>query len=133
MNDLELLNFITQYISVSLPPNIDQEKFNDLVKVGVKEDKREALWRLAFNYNKRKKDFTLIEDYFIEKRDAYYLLELISAVNEDLNMDKLIDKVVATKDKKFIMNCAIQAKKLYLISEEDYEKYKEKYKNFLNS
>ena len=133
MNDLELLNFITQYIYVSLPPNIDQEKFNDLVKVGIKEDKREALWRLAFNYNKRKKDFTLIEYYFIEKRDAYYLLELISAVNEDLNMDKLIDKVVATKDKKFIINCAIQAKKLYLISEEDYEKYKEKYKNFLNS
>ena len=131
MNDLELLNFITQYISVSLPPNIDQEKFNDLVKVGIKEDKREALWRLAFNYNKRKKDFTLIEDYFIEKRDAYYLLELISAVNEDLNMDKLIDKVVATKDKKFIMNCAIQAKKLYLISEEDYEKYKEKYKDVI--
>lgn len=130
MNDLELLNFITQYISVSLPPNIDQEKFNDLVKVGIKEDKREALWRLAFNYKMRKMDFILIENYFIDKRDDYYLLELISAVNEDLNMDKLIDKVVATKDKKFIMNCAIQAKKLYLISEEDYEKLREKYKNF---
>ena len=44
----------------------------------------------------------LIEDYFIEKRDDYYLTELISAVREDLNMKKLKKKVIATKDKKFI-------------------------------
>ena len=102
LNDYELLEFIAQYISVPMPPQISQEKFNDLVKVGIENDEREWLWRLAFNYNEKNKDFSLIEDYFIEKRDDYYLIELISAVREDLNMKKLKKKVIATKDKKFI-------------------------------
>lgn len=102
MNDMELLEFITEYISVPMPPQITQKAFDDLVSVGIKEDKREALWRLAFNYNRKKMNFFRIEDYFIEKRDDYYLAELVSAVGEDLDMDKLINKIISTKDKKFI-------------------------------
>lgn len=102
MNDYELLEFIAQYISVPMPPQIDQEKFNDLVEVGIKNNEREWLWRLAFNYNRKNKDFSIIEDYFIEKKDSYYLTELISAVREDLDMKKLKKKVLATNDKKFI-------------------------------
>ena len=102
LNDYELLEFIAQYISVPMPPQISQEKFDKIVKIGIENDEREWLWRLAFNYNEKNKDFSLIEDYFIEKRDDYYLTELISAVREDLNMKKLKKKVIATKDKKFI-------------------------------
>lgn len=102
LNDYELLEFIAQYISVPMPPQISQEKFDKILKVGIENDEREWLWRLAFNYNEKNKDFSLIEDYFIEKRDDYYLTELISAVREDLNMKKLKKKVIATKDKKFI-------------------------------
>ena len=102
LNDYELLEFIAQYISVPMPPQISQEKFDKIVKVGIENNEREWLWRLAFNYNEKNKDFSLIEDYFIEKRDDYYLTELISAVREDLNMKKLKKKVIATKDKKFI-------------------------------
>lgn len=102
LNDYELLEFIAQYISVPMPPQISQEKFDKIAKVGIENDEREWLWRLAFNYNEKNKDFSLIEDYFIEKRDDYYLTELISAVREDLNMKKLKKKVIATKDKKFI-------------------------------
>lgn len=102
LNDYELLEFIAQYISVPMPPQISQEKFDKIVKVGIENDEREWLWRLAFNYNEKNKDFSLIEDYFIEKRDDYYLIELISAVPDDLNMKKLKKKVIATKDKKFI-------------------------------
>lgn len=92
LNDYELLEFIAQYISVPMPPQISQEKFDKIVKVGIENDEREWLWRLAFNYNRKNKDFSLIEDYFIEKRDDYYLTELISAVREDLNMKKLKKK-----------------------------------------
>lgn len=87
-----------------MPPQIDQEKFNDLVKVGIENDEREWLWRLAFNYNEKNKDFSLIEDYFIAKKDDYYLTELISAVSKDLDMKRLKEKVIATKDKKFIIS-----------------------------
>ncbi len=106
MNALELLEFITQFISVPVTPKIDQETFDDLVKVGIKEDKRESLWRLAMNYNDKNKDFSKIEDYFIEKRDNYYLAELISGVNEDLDLDHLIEKVSNTNDFDFIKKLA---------------------------
>lgn len=128
MNDLELLEFITQYISVPVTPNIDQATFNDLVTAGIKEDKREALWRLAFNYKEKKKDFTCIEDYFIEKRDDYYLTELISVVKEDLNIEQLVEKVINTKDKNFIINCGNRAKNIGILLNEEFEILKERIK-----
>ena len=102
MDTKDLLEFITHYISVPCPPQIDQEAFDDMVEVGIKEDKREALWRLAFNYDFKGMNFNRIVDYFILKRDVYYLMELVCAVQESLDMDYLIDKVLETKDKEFI-------------------------------
>ena len=119
MNDLELLEFITQYISVPMPPILTQDKFNDLVRIGIKRDMREDLWRLAFNYNHKEIDFTLIEDYFILKRDDYYLTELISAVEEDLNKDKLIDKIIDTLDKDFIDQVVQTGYQIGIFSDEE--------------
>ena len=101
MDDERLLEFITHYISVPLPLEISQETFNNLVNVGIKEDKREALWRLAANYFAYNMDLSLIEDYFINKRDAYYLTELISITEDALNKDELIDKIGQTHDLNF--------------------------------
>lgn len=125
MNDKELLTFITRYISVPLPPPIKQEDFNDLVKVGIKEDNREALWRLAVNYDK-KMDFTLIEDYFIDKIDSYYLIELISAT-DSVNLDNIVSKVVATNDREFMIDLANRSLELSIFTKEDIDKIKEKY------
>ena len=125
MNDKELLTFITRYISVPLPPPIKQEDFNDLVKVGIEEDNREALWRLAVNYDK-KMDFTLIEDYFIEKRDSYYLIELISAT-DSVNLDNLVGRVVATNDRGFMIDLTNRSLELSIFDKEDIDKIKEKY------
>lgn len=124
MNDKELLEFITKYISVPLPPVLTQKKFDNLVSIGIKEDKRESLWRLAFNYNKKKINFSKIEDYFIEKRDAYYLVELISSVREDLNMTKLIQKVISTKDNDFINECGNRALNIGIFTREEIEELK---------
>ena len=93
LDDYELLEFIAQYISAPFPPNFTQEEFNRLVKVGIENDEREWLWRLAFNYEKRDINFDLIVDYFIDKKDDYYIAELVSAVGECLNIDKIIDKI----------------------------------------
>lgn len=125
MNDKELLTFITRYISVPLPPPIGQEGFNDLVKAGIEEDDREALWRLAVNYDK-KMDFTLIEDYFIDKRDSYYLIELVSAT-DSVNLDNIVSKVVATNDRKFMIDLANRSLELSIFTKEDIDKIKEKY------
>ena len=102
INDYELLEFIAQYISVPIPPQIDQEKFNDLVKVGIKNDEREWLWRLALNYSQKNIDFSLIEDYFISIKDDYYLTELICAVPDEIDINKIRKKVLDTHDEIFI-------------------------------
>lgn len=60
------------------------------------------MWRLAFNYYRKGIDFTLIEDYFLRVKDDYYLTELISAVEEDLDKDRLLKKIVDICDKEFI-------------------------------
>lgn len=124
MNDLEILEFITQYISVPLPPKLEQKDFDDLVEVGIKEDKREALWRLAMNYNRKGKDFSKIVDYFILKRDNYYLAELISGVIEDLDLDAIIDKTLQTKDIEFIRKMANTEYLQPIFTEEQKEKVK---------
>lgn len=99
MNDYELLEFIAQYIQVPMPPNMDQEEFDRLVKVGIENDKKEWLWRLAFNYENSGLNFDSIVDYFIKVKDGYYLGELISAVGECLDIDNIIDKI---QDKELI-------------------------------
>lgn len=124
MSDLELLKYITQYICPPMVPKISNEVFDNLVDVGIKEDKREALWRLAFNYKGTEKDVTSIADYFIEKRDADYLTELISAVQSDLNLNELVDKVMNTKDKNFIFGCGNRAMNLGIFTDEEIEKIK---------
>lgn len=102
MSDEDLLAFITEHISVPNPLSITKEKFNTLANLAMKQDDRETLWRLAFNYNCQQMDMETIENYFIEKRDHYYLAELVSACREDISVKGVIDKVLATKDDEFI-------------------------------
>lgn len=102
MDAKELLEFITYYISVPCPPQINQDTFDEMVEIGIKDDMREALWKLAFNYEFKDMNFNAIVDYFILKRDVYYLMELVCAVQESLDMDYLINKVIETYDKEFI-------------------------------
>ena len=99
LSDYELLEYIAQYIHAKCPPMIDQELFDRLVEVGISKDEREYLWRLAFNYLNSGFNFDKIVDYFIEKKDGYYLDELICAVYEDLDIDSIINKL---NDKELI-------------------------------
>lgn len=102
MSDEDLLAFITEHISVPNSLPLTREKFNTLAHLAMKQDNREALWRLAFNYNNQQMDMETIENYFIEKRDHYYLAEIVSACREDISVKRVIDKVLATKDDEFI-------------------------------
>ncbi len=120
LTDYELLEFIVQNIQAPFPPNLTQEEFDNLVKVGIEKDKREWLWRLAFNYEKRKINFDDIVDYFIMKKDGYYLAELISAVGECLNIDSIIDKI---DDKELIEDLKKRKGVIsYYVSEEQFNK-----------
>ena len=71
-------------------------------------------------------DFTLIEDYFIDKRDSYYLIELISTT-DSINLDNIVSKVVATNDREFMIDLANRSLELSIFTKEDIDKIKEKY------
>lgn len=99
LSEQELLNFITEYINVPIPPLLTQEEFDKLVKLGIENNLKEQLYRLAFNYAKKKINLDSIFDYFILKNDGYYISELISAIGEYLDIDNIIDKI---NDKELI-------------------------------
>lgn len=93
LSNYELLEFIAQYIKAPFPPKLSQDEFDNLVKAGIENDEREWLWRLAFNYEEDNMNLNSISDYYIEKKDGYYLAELISAVGNSLNIDDIIEKI----------------------------------------
>ncbi len=130
MSDEELLNFITNYIKMPNPFKLSKEKLDDLIDIGLKQNNKEKLWRLAFNYAEYGIDTSKIEDYYINERDDYYLIELISAIKEYLNVDRIMDKVLDTNDDKFIHACANYATKLELFT---WDELKEKLKQHQNN
>ena len=124
LNDYELLEFIAQYINAPFPPQINQDKFDKLVKAGIEKDEREWLWRLAFNYEEKNIKFDSIVNYFIKKKDGYYLVELISAVGKYLNLDEIINKI---NDKELIEYIKNNRQSMGLnITEEQFNKIVEK-------
>lgn len=101
LTDYELLEFIAQNIQAPFPPQINQDDFEKLVKVGIENDEREWLWRLAFNYEGMNINFDSIVDFFIKEKDGFYLTELINAIGECLNIDDIINKI---NDKELIID-----------------------------
>ncbi len=63
-----------------------------------------------------------------KKRDDYYLTELINAVQEDLDINKLIEKVMITKDKRFISDCWDRLIDMGIFTDEEIANFKEKFK-----
>lgn len=99
----EIIDKLHKVLGFSNPPEITQERFNVLIDELIKEDKRETIWRLCgiyigYNFNK-------VIDYYIEKRDSYYLEELVCFVNGELDQEYLVNKLIETKDKEFIRTC----------------------------
>lgn len=129
ISDNDLLNLITHYITVPNPFKLSSEKLNDLIDLGIKIDSMEKLLRLAFSYGVSGLDTSKIVDYFINKRDDYYLIELICAIEVNLDVDKIMNKVLDTNDDKFIRDCGNYAIRLGLFSKEELENKLNEYNN----
>ena len=118
MSKYEFLEFIAQYICAPFPPQISEEEFVEIVNEGIKHDEREWIWRMALNYERRGFDFSLISDYFIEVKDGYYLVELICAVKDSLDIDSILDKIedqeliADVKDRKNILDNCLTKKQM---------------------
>ena len=85
MSALELMLLITSYIFVPFTPNIDQDGFNDLVNVAKNYDNAlENIWRLGMNYDRKGYNFDLLDNFFVDSKNVYYLGEYISIIHLSL-------------------------------------------------
>lgn len=102
MNNQDLMLLITYYIFAPMIPMIDQQTFNDLVNSAIQYDyPLEKVWRLAMNYDSRGYNYDLIDEFFVNSKDSYYLAEYISGVIQ-VNKEKIVNMIIQTKDKEFI-------------------------------
>ena len=125
MSDLELMLLITSYIFVPFTPNIDQDCFNNLVNVAKNYDNAlENIWRLGMNYDRKGYNFDLLDNFFVDSKNVYYLGEYISGIHQ-INQEKIVNIIIKTKDKGFIKQ----------ILEDNFivDNLDEEYKNILES
>lgn len=102
MSALELMLLITSYIFVPVTPKIDQDCFNDLVNVAKNYDNAlENIWRLGMNYDSKGYNFDLLDNFFVDSKNVYYLGEYISSIYQ-IRQEKIVDAIIKTKDKGFI-------------------------------
>ena len=102
MNDLELMLLITSYIFVPYAPKINQERFNNLVNVAKTYDNAlENIWRLGMNYDSKGYDYNLLDDFFVNSKNVWYLGEYISSINQ-VKQETIVNKIINTSDKDFI-------------------------------
>lgn len=125
MSALELMLLITSYIFVPVTPKIDQDCFNDLVNVAKNYDNAlENIWRLGMNYDSKGYNFDLLDNFFVDSKNVYYLGEYISSIYQ-INQEKIVNTIVKTKDEGFI--------KQILENNIIVDILDEKYKNILKS
>lgn len=123
MSDEELLELITSYIAVPLPPAINYNYFLELVNLAkMHEGAKEKCFRLFTNFRKFNWNYDAIVDFYIEKRDAWYLMELITLSHSNLNDEDVIKRVVATGDRKFIEELKKIEKEEKVLSEKALQK-----------
>ena len=102
INDRDLMLLITHYISCEKPPKIDQITFNKLVEAAINYNySLESVWRLAMNYDSKGYNFDLIDKFFVNSKNAWYLSEYISSINQ-INQEKIVNMLIINNDKKFI-------------------------------
>lgn len=102
INDRDLMLLITYYISCKKPPKIDQITFNKLVEAAIDYNySLESVWRLAMNYDLKGYNFDLIDEFFVNSKNAWYLSEYISSIDQ-INQEKIVSMIIAKEDKNFI-------------------------------
>lgn len=71
-----------------------------LVDKYIKENNKEELWKIVFEYD-NKVNIDKIIDYYILSRDSFYVCELISIAQEYIDLHLLANKIVDTNDVTF--------------------------------
>ena len=98
--ELNIIADLEKKLVLDNPPKITQQRFNLIIDVLIKEDRRELMWRLCVTYSNY--NYNKVVDYFVDKKDSWYVEELVCFVNGELDQEYLVNKMIETKDKEFI-------------------------------
>jgi len=79
-----------------------QKEFDEMINYLIKEDMREPMWRLAGAYPKL--NHSKVIDYYIKKKDSFYLVEYACYLVEDSDEDYITERLIKIGDKEFIKN-----------------------------
>ncbi len=102
MSPKQIMLLITCNLAVPDPPNIDQELFDDVVKEAIKYDNnKEKVWRIAMHYDSHNYNYDLIDSFFVNEKDIWYLGEYISSIWQ-IDQNKIVSQILKTKDIKYI-------------------------------
>lgn len=85
-------------------PKITQEQFDNMVDYIIEKEKsynpKELIWRLCLCYEGL--NFNKVVDIFVDSRDSYYISELVSCVDGNLDQEYLVTKMIETNDYEFV-------------------------------
>lgn len=115
-------------------PEITQEQFDNMVDYIMKNETqggnpKELIWRLCGCYEYL--NLNKVVDIFIDSRDAYYISELVSYVDGNLDQEYLIKKMIETNDLKFINEAMSNVGDAMMYSLD--KKYSNELKNFCDN
>lgn len=99
MTPHEVMKLATKRLMGEVPA-IYSESLDEIIDAAIDSDIPENVWRMALNYDYEIKDKSKLEDYIIAKKDAWYIVEFISSEFIVINLDKLVDGLIATTNLK---------------------------------
>ena len=128
--EIEIIEKLKQVLGYDVP-QITQEQFDNMVEyIMLNESENGYSKELLFRLSGCYENLNLnkVIDIYVESRDSYYISELVSYVAGNLNQDYLITKMIDTNDLKFIEAALSNCGNAMIYSLE--EKYLNKIRDF---
>ena len=93
------------YITSNIPddiPQIEQKTFEEIINDAINSEyPLENVWRIALQYNDHNLNYDIIDKFFIETGNPYYLSEYICIIPET-TQEKIVNMLIEKNDKELI-------------------------------
>ena len=99
LEDIDVFNLATRTCGGPVP-NIEPPILLGFIDAAMDEKDDERVFRLAYNYDDMLLDKSIIEDYYISNKNAFYINELACNDFININLEKLVNALIALEDKE---------------------------------
>ncbi len=99
VDDIDVFNLATRTCGGPVP-NIEPAILLGFIDAAIEEKDDERVFRLAYNYDDMLLDKSIIEDYYIANKNAFYINELACNDLININLDKLVNALIEIGNKE---------------------------------